>query len=201
MLNLSTVPLKDLVKDYGPLFSAGATIVAATVASFAARAAMRSAHASELNVETSMTSMRLGNRAYISVIETKLTDMLQEGKTPHVHMTFKNVGKTPARRCVKRINFDFSDKPFSTELPVAVLHENQFSVAPDQQRGADVYMDDPLTTEQINEIKAGKLFIYFWGTIDYEDVFNTQHKTSWALVCDNDSLSEMSLHSCHNDMT
>src|SRR6266700_123925 len=49
MLNLSTArdTFKYLVQTYGPLFTAGATIIAATVASFAARAAMRSARASE----------------------------------------------------------------------------------------------------------------------------------------------------------
>ena len=59
-----------LFQTYGPLFPAAATIVAATVAAFAARGAMRSARASEQNVQTAKMSMELANRAYLSFIDS-----------------------------------------------------------------------------------------------------------------------------------
>ena len=152
--------LKYLVQTYGPLFTAGATFIAATVASFAARAAMRSARAAEKNVETSRLSMQLTTRAYISIPKKRFFKPLAEGVTPHITMTFKNVGKTPAKFGQFKLDMQLVEQQFQSELPEPEVFPGQFTFPPDHEYIFGWILDDPLTAEQITQLQTGKLDIH-----------------------------------------
>lgn len=200
MLNLSTINLKDLVKDYGPLFTAGATIVAATVASFAARAAMRSARASERNVKTGITAMEIANRPYIVMISGHFTETLQTNKKPHVRAIFKNVGKTPALNMTVTSKLYVSFDPNKT-LPLSPEPSGLVSCGPNQDLSLLSDAESPLTEEEIIALQNKDKFLICWGQITYEDIFHERHKTSWRLKYSSTAPSGLTIHSTGNDMT
>jgi len=206
MFNFSTITAGDtlryLVQTYGPLFTTGATIITATVASFAAWAAMRSAGAAEKNVETSRLSMELSTRAYISIPKRHFVKPLAEGATPHIAMTFKNVGKTIAKFGQFKSHMQLVERELQSELPTeAEVRPGQFTCAPDQELILGWIFDDPLTAEQITQLQNEDLFLYYWGEFLYKDVFGHRHSTEWCIRYSPDAENNIAIHHSHNDMT
>jgi hypothetical protein len=201
MFHLSTVSLKDLLKDYGPIIPATATIVAATVAAFAARAAMRSAQASEDNVETAKISMELGNRAYVSVITTKFVQEIAPGNVPRASVTVKNVGKTPAKVCILRFDLEYVAAQFGRDIPDPPLDEGEFALAPAEEKTFVIFASGQMDRERLAALHNETLFLNFWGRLVYQDVFGKGHETTWCTSYNTNSPTKLVLNRYGNDMT
>jgi len=203
MLDFSTAKdtVKYLVQTYGPLFPATATTVAAIIAAFAARAAMRSARASEENVETGKRSMELANRAYVCVTATKFIEKVSPGVLPNAGVTFKNIGKTPAKMCRLKLEVGYVSPQFGRVIPEEPLDEGEFTLAPSQQQTVFILADEPLDRQRLVELHTEVLFLDFWGRIVYQDIFGKEHETTWCSTYSANSPTKMALHKYGNNMT
>jgi hypothetical protein len=201
MFHFPTIPIKYLVQNYGPLFTAGATIAAATVAAFAARAAMRSARASELNVATAQMSMELGNRAYISLTKQEFSAIVTAGEVPRLNITIVNVGKTLAQQIQVRLRMDIFDKDFGLDIPDASVVIDKLSLAPGQDLRFQAFLEEPLTDEELKSLDGKTSFLFFWGIVQYRDVFDRQHTTMWCSKYECKSPKQLVVHPHHNGMT
>jgi hypothetical protein len=159
--------------------SAIATAVAALAAAAAARAAvMATKEASEANSiarDTAKRQLRAFVAAERSVLEIKenlvvaTIAIVNSGQTPAYHFDhcawigFGHIGETKI----------FEEGP---HRPKSGAH------IPSSGNCGAIIESDRLTESQIAKIKLGKIAVWVWGTIWYEDVFGDAQRTKFRFV-------------------
>ncbi|NIM67826.1 MAG: hypothetical protein GTO55_06745 [Armatimonadetes bacterium] len=96
-------------------------------------------------------------------------------------ITIKNFGRTPALNVKQEVHLRFqpANNPFVPDAPEAKQPGSNCVLQPDQEVKAYVTYRKP-TEEEVDNIKSGKITVYFFGEIAYEDIFEKQHLTTFA---------------------
>lgn len=161
-------------------------------AKVAAEAAKIGAIATRDTVLTAREAMQLDQRAWVGVDSIQPMPLIPVASQPFLaKITFKNTGKTPARKVIgyavsdpiasgQRPNFDYSKETqtiSSGHMEPGQTLSATLSFVRSHSTGRTHI---PITQEILNQIVAGKIKLYVHGRIDYEDIFGRPH---WLKFC------------------
>jgi hypothetical protein len=165
-------------------FQIGFLISADETATETAKAAQQSAKAA-IKAVNSLPNVE---RAYVylhhELTETLIATPAPEGQPPKVLYTFRNYGKTPA----VMVDLYAFARYIPEGFPKITRVENQGFAPPivfAPYTGADkpflfsALIEVP-TSEQIEKTRAGVGKIFFWGLVEYKDVFGGIHETGFC---------------------
>jgi len=150
---------------------------------WASIAASRAAKAADAAVKVTREMSEIDLRAYIS-IQNSHADKLATAHKGRGTFTVENVGKTPAKDimtwyasflCPPGVEINWDELPRPDDI-------TRFTKSPSAKFIINVETGTALTEETIIEIRRGEMILYMVGHIDYKDVFNTPHKTSFRYV-------------------
>lgn len=161
---------------------ARAANMAACAAKTSAESFAQFADASMQNIHVAREAMQLEQRAWIFVTETRVND-LQVGKPLDVLLGVKNTGRTLARNVQIAMQIDPLPKGHAPE-PKLDRAENRGTIPPNGtlmlhiSRGRS--LPEGLTEEGLQAIRRGELVVWIYGTIHYEDVFESRQATMFC---------------------
>jgi hypothetical protein len=170
----------------------------------AANAAESAANTASISLAQSQAAFKVEQRPYLVVdVAPQFTDPLIPGRTLHVNITYKNIGRSPANRIVD--NFHLikfhpprkgakGDKRFRVFINSVFASLNKENSAGREERRAyasaeqDVAPNQPLFTSTLDEIAlsadelkgpivTGEITLYCVGLMTYTDSFGGDYKT------------------------
>ncbi|MGN6147216.1 MAG: hypothetical protein ACTHPD_01615 [Rhizomicrobium sp.] len=142
-------------------------------------------------------------RAYVSVIASGF-DGTRTGKRggPAFQIAFRNAGQTPANNVRCWTGVKFRDDPLTTDLPP---HPNpslqRTTLGPQCETFGHGAKADPLTPAEVAAMQAGKEAVYFYGCINYDDVFGNPRETNFRLIFRGDRAAQLEKHQDGNHAT
>lgn len=169
--------------------------VSAVATKDAALAARDAAEATKEAVEVTRDAMRLDQRAWIAIRAiTPVPPIPEIGKTLGASVVIQNVGKTPARRVSSDIvlrpvasrdvlTFEYDDskrRAVGTLSPNVTIASKADAIVAQPAGTKGEFLPILLNQQFIDEISRNDLKIYFYGRIDYEDIFGVSH---WLTFC------------------
>jgi preprotein translocase subunit SecG len=103
---------------------------------------------------------------------------------PQAIILIKNSGPTPAINLKHWASICVKEYPLKSDLPVkrSDLAETKATIASQGINTLPLHWADPLTAEQIIELKKGTIVIYVHGEITYTDIFSINRKTSYRVM-------------------
>lgn len=151
------------------------TIDAVTEQAHFARATLDSTHS---QLEIARTTMTAELRAYLCIsFDRSKTDENQGAPIFQII----NSGLTPAYRVSYWLNYRFADvtshEPFQ-EKPLVPQRTTFFTIA-----SRDTYLVVVPKIGNFEEFRNGLKASYYWGVVQYEDVFGHHHSTHFRFVC------------------
>jgi hypothetical protein len=152
------------------------TRVMARESSAAARAAMRSARSSR---EANKFARDTAKRAYLAVSKLAVTSL--DDKIIAAEICIENYGATPAR--ITSIFHkawggpETQIDPQSSGPAMQGYYHFRPILPPRSPSAIDVYVNDPA---EIALARSGKGQLYFYGKIDYEDIYGNAYWLKWA---------------------
>ena len=136
------------------------------------------------NVHMTRQSMQLEQRAWIFVTETRVSDF-QVGKPLHIALAVKNTGRTLARNVQIAVQIDPLPKGHAPE-PKLDRAETRGTIPPNGTLLIDISRGrnhpEGLTEEGLEAIQRGELVVWVYGTIHYDDVFETRQATMFCYM-------------------
>jgi hypothetical protein len=152
-----------------------------------AASAERSAKAAEKNTVVAQESVRLSRQLFeISERAQVHVKKLDITVTPKAHATasveIENVGKTVARNAICVANIaeslaPLNDNPADAPRPKG---ESAVDLVAGDVRTVLVRTPEPMLEEEVKAIGAGTTYLYVWGHIEYSDVFDHPHRTTFC---------------------
>lgn len=142
------------------------------------------AQTSVQSIHLTQDAMRLEQRAWVFVTETRVGE-LQAGKPLSVIIGFKNTGRTPARNVQIATCIDALPKG---QVPEPNLEKTQSrGIIPP---GGTLFVTigtgrknaEGVTEKGLQTILAGELVVWVYGTVTYEDVFETRQATMFCYM-------------------
>lgn len=157
------------------------------------KAALLAAEASQKSTAVVERALTTGQRAFVffkhvtpgRVVDTRTNAVKYWTVTP----IFENSGETPTKHMVGRLNYDFFDEapPEEFDFPdKPVVNEWSLKKTPNflgpkstGNIGGSIFIG----AEKMIDLAKNKLSFYFWGSIDYNDVFpeTPRHRTEYCL--------------------
>jgi hypothetical protein len=153
--------------------------------------------ASTKSLNNSIEASRLDERAWMGVSEVLVSDSSKERGFPAA-VVFVNSGKTAANNAETAAGYHYSATPVygpsQSEIKNLIFHPVQ-STAP-QAKFNDVVGYLPATGDtssphdlagnvdiqsHFNEISEGRLTLYYYGTLRYDDVFGRRRTTNFCI--------------------
>jgi hypothetical protein len=123
-------------------------------------------------------------RAWIAIKGIRIFDPFEAHKPLTVRATMVNTGKTPAFNTMHLATVAITDQPLNIkkfEKLVKVRPKGgRSTMPPNIDSFLDTTTDENLTDQEVQSIKAGKIHIYYFGTIDYSDAFGRSHRTQFC---------------------
>jgi len=100
---------------------------------------------------------------------------------PAVMMIIKNTGQTPAYDVVHYGNLCVAEYRPSPNLPpqIHIPTATKVAIPPDGKTSKFVNLPQPLTDDEINQLRTGTHAIYLFGRITYKDIFNKKRFTNF----------------------
>ena len=167
----------------------------------------RSFEQSKKSLDASMEMLRRDQRAWVGPVKvmpawrdpTNKPIFIKEGFAPQFEVVITNSGKSPAGKVRIWIKFDtipaarefFPNYGLPQKQSVAVIQPQQISSMP-------VSAPQPISAVGIDNIQSRKSILYLFGKITYEDIFNTQHSTTFCMTLAT-SLDAFNSCDAHND--
>lgn len=161
---------------------------AANMAACAAKTSTESfiqvANVSVQNIQLAQQAMHLEQRAWVFVTETRASE-LQVGQPLSITIGFKNTGRTPARNVQIAAHLEPLPKG---QVPDPQLDKTQsrgvippngtiFVVISTGRKHAE-----GVTEQGLKAITSGELVIWVYGTITYDDIFETRQATMFCYM-------------------
>lgn len=120
-------------------------------------------------------------RAYISVIEFKITNVKKDS-LPYPFIVIKNNGQTPARNVCITIDMLVAkypwDSPSATENQRTIKN---FYIGPGNERLFDVREGEPINQATFDAILNNEMAVWVHGSIIYNDIFGQSQSTTFRL--------------------
>ena len=142
------------------------------------------AQTSVQSIHLAQDAMRLERRAWVFVTETRVGE-LQAGKPLSIIIGFKNTGRTPARNVQIATCIDALPKG---QVPEPNLEKTQSrGIIPPSGTlfvtiGAGRKNAEGVTEKGLQTILAGELVVWVYGTVTYEDIFETRQATMFCYM-------------------
>ena len=158
-----------------------ATEEGVNAATQAASAAIKSAEIAANSANHSLKEMQLEQRAWVGVTAAKMTNF-HPGQQVRAMVWVKNTGKTFA------LHTTIYQRIVSVGAPITNFPEEQptepgVTLLPGADLAAQVGGGPvPLPIEAFEAIKTGKMFVYMYGSIRYEDVLGGSHRTEFSVI-------------------
>ena len=132
--------------------------------------------------------MRQEQRAWVGIID--LTDIkVRVGEYPSFTVVVVNNGKTPALHVHAETTARSIPQwqKIAFEYPPRVGVQSDTAIQPNAQVflkdvGAAAYGDQKITQLQFDAGRSGKMIAYIYGRMDYLDIFQTLHHTTFCAV-------------------
>ena len=160
------------------------------VAGRSARAGQQAAEAAKEAVKSTQTAMRLDQRAWLGIENIRPDPSIpQVGTALTVIVTFKNTGRTPARKMRGYTVVEPIDRNSAPDF--SYTNDQYFeagTIAPGAVHGPGVpatidkntRQPIPLPQAGFDVLQSGAQKMYVHGRIDYEDIFHVPH---WLTFC------------------
>ncbi len=163
----------------------------AKAASMAACAAKTSAEnfaqvagSSVQSVHLAQEAMRLEQRAWVFVTETRASE-LQVSRPLSITIGFKNTGRTPARNVQIAAHLDPLPKGQVPE-PRLDKTQNRGVIPPNGTLFVTISTGrkhaEGVTEQGLEAITSGELIVWVYGTVTYDDIFETRQATMFCYM-------------------
>ncbi len=148
-----------------------------------ANAAKQQAEASKRYAELTATQLHKGQRAYIVLKKTTLRELPTAGKEPFIYSQFQNYGLTPALSA--RISIDWQIAPNEGGLKFREPDEKDvvFTLPAGANTDGESGFGDPprpLRAQDLERVQKRSDALYFYGVVDYEDIFGARNRTEFC---------------------
>jgi hypothetical protein len=136
------------------------------------------------SIHLTQEAMRLEQRAWVFVTETRIGE-LQAGKPLSIVVGFKNTGRTPARNVQVATCIDALPKG---QVPEPDLEKTQSrGIIPPNGTlyvtvGSGRKNAEGITEKGLQSIMSGELVVWVYGTTTYEDIFETRQATMFCYM-------------------
>jgi hypothetical protein len=146
-------------------------------------------------------SMRLDQRAWVGPSDSPPPRDLRVGGKPTFSVIIFNTGKTPALHMKESVIWTpaFAGEPFkpiygknAPQRSASALFPNHGVIA--SSRGQSI-----LTQANIDDLKAGKYIIWFYGSISYDDTFAKPHHTFFCFFYTGEDFTAPKTCATYND--
>lgn len=145
-----------------------------------AKEAKRSADIAGMSLTASKKLSEEDRRAWVSV-ESVREIKPQIGKPLLFSVSFKNTGKTPGKRFSVIVSREITDKDREPTLEDRDIPRRSYGIIPPNGGYvANLYVIDNVTKEINDLLNSGKIIVYFYGKVTYDDIFNKPH---WTTFC------------------
>ena len=142
-------------------------------------AARDSADATTNAVKDSRNAVQLDERAWIGPVDSPIIDW-EVGKKFAVAIPLKNTGKTPGTNVTTLMAIrplSPQKMPLFTDLVTPTGHG---VLQPSAVTYLAVFGDGAISRADFDAVKSGKLTIWVYGRITYDDIFGRHHWTTFA---------------------
>jgi hypothetical protein len=174
-----------------------------------ADAAESAADTASKTLDEMKKSSRLDQRAWVGLVENTPPPLLngpkavyaKEGEKITVGVIITNSGKTPAMkfRPKRRLVAIPAGKPFIPDYSAPTVNQSVVVIQPGMKVPLNSAPTDmPMTKSQIDQFSNGKLVLYYYGRLQYEDIFGNAHETNFCMYMGRD-LATMEFCNTHND--
>jgi len=146
----------------------------------------------DISLKQTQESFRDDQRAWLAPISGTVT--LDESHPLRIDVIFQNTGKTPALKIFTIVDWKSipTGQPVNTEWSPHVKRMDSGTLYPNGRAGMFAKNETVSSKEQLDSIRSGKNTFYFFGSIDYKDVYGRKH---WSHLC-NIVKSDFSLNPC-----
>lgn len=174
-----------------------------------------SAAQAQQSLGATQAQMRLDQRAWVGISAVD-PGVFSETTGFPVVIVFTNSGKTPAMHVTSSQGFGLSPVPVPGPPPMRIQELEQFpgpDIAPQGKLTKNLASLDtkitalPAQIEGTNEIISnfasindGRLILYYFGTITYDDIFGRPHRTNYCIVFLNPKIKETGSCDTFNDI-
>ena len=145
-----------------------------------AEATGRAAEAAQTHAGIAANAVEIELRPYMALDEAVILNVTP-GVAPSVLYLIKNQGRTPAIEVINGAFIDYCEfhslpptRPRTEEYP------SRSVVAQGSGLTSTVALARPLSEQEIQTLREGTHAIFFWGFIEYVDVFGKQRGTKFA---------------------
>ncbi len=103
---------------------------------------------------------------------------------PSALLIIKNSGNTPSYNTTNWVSICFKEYPLNSDLPEkrSNLLETKATIPQGGQTTLSTFLPEPLTSEQIENLRRGNAAIYIHGGIIYTDVFGEIRNTNFRFM-------------------
>lgn len=142
------------------------------------------ANSSVQSIQLAQEAMRLEQRAWVFVVETKASK-LQVGQPLSISIGFKNTGRTPARNVQIAAHLEPLPKGQAPE-PKLDKTQSRGVIPPNGTLFLTISTGrkhaEGVTEQGLEAITSGELVIWVYGTVTYEDIFETRQATMFCYM-------------------
>ena len=142
-------------------------------------------------LDASIEIARRDQRAWIGPVQvvpawrdpTNKPIYIKDGFPAKFEVVITNSGKSPARKVRTLIKFDTipADRKFSPNYGL-LQKQSVVIIQPQQRFRMPTPPSQPVSASDIDTIENGKAILYLFGKITYEDIFKTQHSTTFCMT-------------------
>lgn len=143
----------------------------------------------QLSLQEAKLTREIENRAYVNIKSGSLVTALKAGERPSASIVIENAGHTPARHTVMRVMIESRDASAPEPEPMTAARLDGITtsqpqsitiVPPNNTLNMTVQSPTVLTEELINAVNQGRIRLYVWGIMEYDDVFGRHHKSQFC---------------------
>ena len=152
-----------------------------------AASAERSATSAEKSNDVAGESLRLNRqifqtseRAFIHV--KQISFVLEPNKPAQTIVQFENAGRTTAKKTISIANIGFATTPL-TQVPNDIIPNvpvTPMDLVAGDTREVPIATSSNVPEDQIEKLKSGAVLLYSYGHIEYRDIFDRRHKTTFC---------------------
>jgi hypothetical protein len=141
----------------------------------------QAADAAATGAATAAKALGVSERAYV-VIRNWAMRVPSVGDVPEAEFVVENTGHTPANRTLVRGRIEVRDAalPAVPDWRANEPSGGQLTIAPGGRPLSTLRGDHPLTREEVDRLRANKVFLSIWGRVDYVDAFGVAQSVSFA---------------------
>jgi hypothetical protein len=169
----------------------------------ATSAAAKAADAAVQSVRLAKETASLDQRAWVAPVEFSMVSEPSAGHPIKTKVVIKNTGKTFAKSCFVKVFCEGHPQDEPERNPCEMIGDrdangngSMLTLAPNAEY--IVYVESEILEEtHVANLKDGKMTFYIYGRITYNDVFNCDHWTDFAVSLNYNNRNFEALSQCN----